>query len=877
VTSKARDRDAIDREKEKAARAKTTAAASASAKDGGLKQQLLQQQQEVIAALDSSILESKAATDGAAAILSKEWTREALDLRVKEELASRGRKGTDARGIAARLSALSEVSHRFGAAVSVPALVHAITARLDVSRGPDAFLDRLAWKRCARDISTILALLEEDKALRLVQATAEDQADPASATDSSRVLRVVGELSLLVDRLQDEHTKALQHTDPHKTEYMVRIGDEQSLASLVVRAMAYYARVAEAAEQAGNAADVAAANSSAARLAILRLTHMHYKHDGIAAALRLSAAAADRRSEVSAIAASAAAQALADARATAVEAQKAAMAAAVAAAAASGAAAVNAATTKQAQEMDLAAAAFAAARDPKAVGTAAADLASKAALLRGKRGFAPAAAVVARAVVAALAERFDHLLSPAAVTASRSATEIETLADVEAPKALADAEAAGVDLGDLSTAVLSAEEEAAGPRGTAALAGDLAAFVYRFGEKRDKTRAVLMHIFHHALHDRFPAARDLLHMSKLQDRIQDTDVHVQILFNRAMCMLGVAAFRLGQWEDAHSALMEICSTGHVKELLAQGISSARFYGMERDEAQEREERRRLVPYHMHINVELIEACHLISAMLLEVPNIAAAEYDGRRRPVSGVYRKYLDATDAKIFVGPPETSRDAIMMAGLALAEGNWRRAVELLTALRVWSLWSNGRGADRVKQQLVSAVKEAGLVTYLHTYAQMYDSIALSTLQEMFELPARAVSTVVSRLIYSHELPAKLDQPTGTVVLHVVPPTRLHSAAVECADRIVALMDHNEMSFGQRTGQLFRYAQPDDRFRRVGEGGGDGQYRRGGYFRQGMSRGGLGARQYMNAGNRGMGRGGGAGGGGGDGTAKREYRSRGL
>lgn len=64
--------------------------------------------------------------------------------------------------------------------------------------------------------------------------------------------------------------------------------------------------------------------------------------------------------------------------------------------------------------------------------------------------------------------------------------------------------------------------------------------------------------------------------------------------------------------------------------------------------QEKAERRRQTPYHMHINLDLLECCHLTSAMLLEVPNMAQESTELRRRVISKHFRRYVDIFNRQV-------------------------------------------------------------------------------------------------------------------------------------------------------------------------------------------------------------------------------------
>jgi len=384
-----------------------------------------------------------------------------------------------------------------------------------------------------------------------------------------------------------------------------------------------------------------------------------------------------------------------------------------------------------------------------------------------------------------------------------------------------------------------------------ALMAELCSYVYTHGKDRSKTRAMLCQIFHHALHDRFFEARDLLLMSHIQEIISNSgDVETMILFNRMMVTLGMAAFRIGRIWDAHQCLSDICG-GRVRELLAQGVSTGRF--SDKTPEQEKAEKRRQIPYHQHINLDLIEACHLSSAMLLELPNMAAASVDGGsggrpNRIISRNFRKHYDIYNRQVFTGPPEQTRDYIMCATKAMEKGDWEECSNLLCNLEVWNLVPGDDAVEKIGAMLVDKIKLEGLRTYLFTYSSLYDSLSLSQLCGMFKMSKTEVYSVVSKMMINRELHATWDQPTETIVLRKVEASPLQILALQFADKAANLVEANERLMDAKSG-TYGYKEGEGRFGDRDRSG----YRSGG--RGGRGRGGSGQ------GGRGRGRGGGRGG----------------
>jgi translation initiation factor 3 subunit C len=315
-----------------------------------------------------------------------------------------------------------------------------------------------------------------------------------------------------------------------------------------------------------------------------------------------------------------------------------------------------------------------------------------------------------------------------------------------------------------------------------------------------RTRAMLYHIYNFALQNQFHRARDMLLTSHLQEGIHQTDVGTQICYNRAMVQLGMCAFRLGMITEAQGCLQEILGQQRQKELLAQGVQLARYNQQQVSPEQEKLERQRQLPFHMHINLELLECIYLVCSMLMEIPSIAQSgnSPEAKKKVISKTFRRFLEYNERQIFIGPPENTRDHVMQASKALSQGDWKKARALIEKIKVWDLMGKEE-SERIKVMLGRKIQEEGVRTYIFTYAAFYDTMSLSSLAEMFDLSANEIRRLVTMMISNDDIQGQLDHSDENLIFQRVETTRLQSLALALSEKASNLVEQNQKLMEQK------------------------------------------------------------------------------
>lgn len=140
--------------------------------------------------------------------------------------------------------------------------------------------------------------------------------------------------------------------------------------------------------------------------------------------------------------------------------------------------------------------------------------------------------------------------------------------------------------------------------------------------------------------------------------------------------------------------------------------------VDRSAEQSKLEKRCQVPFHKHINVDLIECVYLVSSMLLEIPEVAFNEFNVRKKLISRSFFNQLRKSEEQPLVGVPEAMREHVVAASKAMRVGNYKLCRDFIINekmnAKVWNFFFN---KDAVKEMLLNKIKEQSLRTYLYTY----------------------------------------------------------------------------------------------------------------------------------------------------------------
>ena len=183
---------------------------------------------------------------------------------------SRGKKNTD------RTSQI-QVMERLLAVAATPyqrirVLLSLVSTRFDLTSGStSSYMSQEQWRLADSELGQLLEVLEQNRDIVVVENAEawEDDEKPPQVV-AGKKLQVPGSIASMVERLDDELTRSLQHTDPHAAEYIDRLTDEQSLYGRILRTLLYV-------EEIKSDKSLGVSQDNVNRVVMRRLEHVYFK------------------------------------------------------------------------------------------------------------------------------------------------------------------------------------------------------------------------------------------------------------------------------------------------------------------------------------------------------------------------------------------------------------------------------------------------------------------------------------------------------------------------------------------------------------------------------------------------------------------------
>ncbi|KII62834.1 Eukaryotic translation initiation factor 3 subunit C [Thelohanellus kitauei] len=316
---------------------------------------------------------------------------------------------------------------------------------------------------------------------------------------------------------------------------------------------------------------------------------------------------------------------------------------------------------------------------------------------------------------------------------------------------------------------------------------NLSLYIYKNGSERLRYLALLCQVYHHAIHDRLTEARALFLRSSVHTKINSLDNQIRVYYNRALAQLGLCYFRKGKYMDSLNVLKDITTSGVTRELLAQSLPK----GSERIHKKEGIDRQLILPFHVHVNLELLECAFMVSLLILETPISLTTCKDIKDNFNSRGLVSLVRNFEKTPLIGPPELLKESVYASYKALCSGDWKTSLTNILRIRPLKLLVN---YDSVVNILSFELKKSCLMAYLFTNCGIFVNMKISSLVTRFELEEKDVILTVNKMIVVYKFPARWDENFRCLIFyHQALPNSISTLSNSFSEKLSMLLEHKQ------------------------------------------------------------------------------------
>jgi translation initiation factor 3 subunit C len=281
--------------------------------------------------------------------------------------------------------------------------------------------------------------------------------------------------------------------------------------------------------------------------------------------------------------------------------------------------------------------------------------------------------------------------------------------------------------------------------------------IFNYLDDKLKIKALLYQISYYAIHDDFKKAKLLFNSTHLYELINNfRDEQLKTLFNRALVLIGLSAFRDAKYSDVIYFLSPLCSNGttKLKEYIAQSYNKEN----EKNILFDKEDKKRTTPHIMNIQLDEIESVFYLSSMIVDLPSIIFTKLGCSRknRKFGQFFNRIYSNFDKQVFNGPPENNKDRILSCSILLAKGNWKKSADEIKKIKIFKKYKN---ENKILSDLIYNCKIVALKCFILNYFRVYSSFNLTKLNKQFEIEIHEIEKIINDIVFDGEINGKWNE----------------------------------------------------------------------------------------------------------------------